>query len=54
MRKTVSVLLSDYDNPAIQEPKPEPKPEPTVRTMTTEGLVETFAPEPATEDRDIR
>ena len=53
VRKTVSVLLSEHDNPAIQEPNPEPKPEPTVRTMTTEGLAETFAPEPTTEDRDI-
>ena len=53
VRKTVSVLLSEFDNPAIQEPQLEPKPEPTIRTMTTEGLVETFAPEPKTEDRDI-
>jgi hypothetical protein len=53
VRKTVSVLLSEHDNPAIQEPRPEPKPEPTIRTMTTEGLAETFAPEPSTEDRDI-
>jgi len=53
VRKTVSVLLSKYDNPPIEEPKPEPKPQPTVRTMTTEGLKETFAPEPETEDRDI-
>jgi hypothetical protein len=53
VRKTVSVLLSEYDNPTIQEPRPKPLPELTVRTMTTEGLAETFAPEPTTEDRDI-
>lgn len=53
VRKTVSVLLSEYDNPQIEEPKPEPKPEPTVKTMTTEGLVETFKQDPEIEDRDI-
>jgi hypothetical protein len=25
VRKTVSVLLSEYDNPTIQEPRPEPQ-----------------------------
>lgn len=53
VRKTVSVLLSEYDNPQIEEPKPEPKPKPTVKTMTTEGLVETFKQDPEIEDRDI-
>ena len=53
VRKTVSVLLSEYDNPQIEEPKPEPKPEPTVKKMTTEGLVETFKQDPEIEDRDI-
>jgi len=53
VRKTLSVLLSNYDNPQIEEPKPQPKPEPTVKKMTTEGLVETFKEDPEIEDRDI-
>ena len=53
VRKTLSVLLSEYDNPQIEEPKPEPKPKPTVKKMTTEGLVETFKEDPEIEDRDI-
>ena len=53
VRKTLSVLLSNYDNPQIEEPKPKPKPEPTVKQMTTEGLVETFKEDPEIEDRDI-
>jgi len=57
IRKTVAVLMSDYDNPevitkgsAIKNTAVE---QTGLNTMTAEELKEKFAPEPKTVDRDI-
>jgi len=49
--KTVSLILSDFNDPPIVEPRGVGKPD--VEVLTTEGLKEKFAPEPQTEDRDM-
>jgi hypothetical protein len=49
--KTVSLILSDFNDPPIVEPRGAGKPD--VEVVTTEGLKEKFAPEPQTEDRDM-
>ena len=49
--KTCAILLSDYDNPAVVEPRPAGQPD--IAVMTTEQLKETWQPEPKVEDRDI-
>ena len=49
--KTVSLILSDFNDPPIVEPRGVGKPD--VEVVTTEGLKEKFAPEPQTEDRDM-
>ena len=49
--KTVSLILSDFNDPPIVEPRGLGKPD--IEVLTTEGLKEKFAPEPQTEDRDM-
>lgn len=49
--KTCAILLSDYDNPAVVEPRPAGQPD--IAVMTTEQLKETWQPETKVEDRDI-
>ncbi len=55
IRKTVALLLSDYDDPQIVQPGSALKEEnsPNVETMTTEGLAEKFKEQPEIEDRPI-
>ena len=55
IRKTVALLLSDYDDPQIIQPGSALKEEnnPNVETMTTEGLAEKFKEQPEIEDRPI-
>jgi hypothetical protein len=45
------LILSDFNDPPIVEPRGAGKPD--VEVVTTEGLKEKFAPEPQTEDRDM-
>jgi DNA-directed RNA polymerase subunit H (RpoH/RPB5) len=49
--KTVSLILSDFNDPPIVEPRGAGQSD--VEVVTTEGLKEKFAPEPQTEDRDM-
>lgn len=49
--KTVALILSDFNDPPIVEPRGIGKPD--IEVMTSEGLKEKFEPEPVTEDRDI-
>jgi len=51
--KTVAILLSNYENPKIIDSVEKTIETPTIQTMTTEGLVEKFQPEPETEERDM-
>jgi len=55
IRKTVALLLSDYDDPQIIQPGSALKEEvpPNVETMTTEALAEKFKEQPEIEDRPI-
>jgi len=57
IRKTVAVLMSDYDNPEIitkgSAIKNTAVEQTGLNTMTAEELKEKFAPEPKTVDRDI-
>jgi hypothetical protein len=49
--KTVALILSDFNDPPIVQPRGAG--ESDIEVVTTEGLKEKFAPEPETEDRDI-
>jgi len=49
--KTVSLILSDFNDPPIVEPRGAGQSD--IEVVTTEGLKEKFAPEPQTEDRDM-
>jgi hypothetical protein len=55
IRKTVALLLSDYDDPQVIESDSAliPEGDKNVETMTTEGLAEKFKEGPEIEDRPI-
>ena len=55
IRKTVAVLLSEYDDPTIitEGSALIPEGDKNVETMTTEGLKEKFTEQPVIEDRPI-